>query len=110
MTPVSFSRASDRKGTPRSPQKTLRKNNAKHLLALLCGDHQGAKGLNRHAQSTARKAVNISLVDTDDLALRVKHGAAAASVGGGCIVNQLVADHVSQVPAGSGRPDQRESG
>src|SRR5216684_1733398 len=78
------------------------------LLALLCRCDQRPQGLYRHAQSTAGEAVNVGLVDTDDLALRVEPRAAAAPLGGGCVVNQFVANHISQVSAGRGRTDQRK--
>jgi hypothetical protein len=52
----------------------------------------------------------IGCVYSDYFALRIEDGAAAAAVGGGGVVGKFVADHISQVSAGRGWPNQGKRG
>ena len=68
---------------------------------------QGSKGLRGNSERPTGKAIDISRVHSDDFALRVEYRASAGPVRRGRVVNQLVPDHVAQMPACRRRANQR---
>ena len=70
--------------------------------SLLCRRDQRPEGLHGNPESPAGEAVNIGFVDTNDLPLRAEYRTAAAAVGRGGVIDQLISDDVSQM-ATSGR-------
>ena len=77
-------------------------------MRLPSRSNQGLQGPDGDADRSAGEAIEVSGVHSDHFATRIEHRTAAAAVGGGRVIDQLVADDISQVAAGSLRPDQRQ--
>src|SRR6266496_3147548 len=78
------------------------------LLLGLCFLQQGTQRIYRDTERASGESIHVSGVDTDNFALRVKYGAAAAAVSGGRIVDELVADHVAEMSASRRGTNQRQ--
>src|SRR5579864_9542746 len=88
--------------------ESLERGEKEPLLLFFCFLQQRSQSFNGDAEIPARKAVHVGGVDADDFSLGVEDRAAAAAVGSGRVIDQLVADHVAEMAAGGGRANQRE--
>src|ERR1700757_1469707 len=76
------------------------------LLAGVGFVDQRAESIYRDAECAAGEAVHVGGVHADDLSLGIEDGAAAAAVGCGSIIDELVADYIAEVAAGRRRANQ----
>src|SRR5271169_985700 len=69
---------------------------------------QGTEGVHGNAESASGESVHVGGIDSDDFASGVEYGSTTAAVGGGRVVDELVADDVAKMSAGGGGTNQGE--
>ena len=69
------------------------------LLLPLRSLNQRPQGFDRDSKGPAGESVHVGRIDADHFALGIEYRTAASAMRGGRIVNQLIADYVTQMPA-----------
>src|SRR5579864_4850950 len=73
------------------------------LHELLAGGgfvDQGAESIYGDTERAAGEAVHVGGIHADDFTLGIEDGTAAAAVGCGSVIDELVADYIAQVATG----------